>query len=115
MNKRHSHSPEFKGSVTVEAISGRMTIEEIVADHAIHSIQLGRWERPLLNSASDLFTRSKKRTDKSESKPKEPEIFRQIGKFQMELGGSKKDVNFSDVDELRRLVEHDHPEPSVNL
>jgi hypothetical protein len=38
MSKRRTHSPEFKARVAMEAISGRKTIQEIAADHAIHPI-----------------------------------------------------------------------------
>ena len=36
MSKRRTHSPKFKARVAMEAISGRKTIQEIAADHAIH-------------------------------------------------------------------------------
>jgi transposase-like protein len=35
MSKRRTHSPEFKAKVAMEAISGRKTIQEIAADHAV--------------------------------------------------------------------------------
>jgi len=35
MSKRRTHSPEFKARVAMEAISGRKTIQEIAADHAV--------------------------------------------------------------------------------
>ncbi len=60
MSKRRTHSPEFKARVAMEAISGRKTIQEIAADHAIHPIQVSHWKRQLLNGASELFTRGKK-------------------------------------------------------
>jgi transposase-like protein len=45
MSKRRTHSPEFKAKVAMEAISGRKTIQEIAADHAIHPIQVSQWKR----------------------------------------------------------------------
>ncbi|MFM2173472.1 MAG: hypothetical protein RLZZ54_1399 [Cyanobacteriota bacterium] len=57
MSKRRTHSPEFKARVAMEAISGRKTIQEIAADHAIHPIQVSQWKRQLLDGASELFTR----------------------------------------------------------
>ena len=36
MGKRRTHSPEFKARVAMEAISGRKTIQEIAANHAIY-------------------------------------------------------------------------------
>ena len=40
MSKRRTHSPEFKARVAMEAISRRKTIQEIAADHSIHTIQV---------------------------------------------------------------------------
>jgi hypothetical protein len=37
MSKRRTHSPEFKARVAIEAISGRKTLKEIAADHAVHN------------------------------------------------------------------------------
>jgi transposase-like protein len=45
MTKRRTHSPEFKDRVAMEAISGRKTIQEIAADHAIHPIEVSQWKR----------------------------------------------------------------------
>lgn len=90
MSKRHTHSPEFKARVAMEAISGRKTIQEIAADHAIHPIQVSQWKRQLLDGASELFTRGKKTKDKEEVQAKEAELFQQIGKLQMELEWLKK-------------------------
>ncbi len=50
----------------MEAISGRKTIQEIAADHAIHPIQVGQWKQQLLDGACELFMRSKKSKDKEE-------------------------------------------------
>ena len=60
MRKRCTHSPEFKAKVAMEAMRGRKTIQEIAADHAIHTIQVSQWKRPLLDGASELFCRGKK-------------------------------------------------------
>ena len=108
MSKRRTHSPEFKSRVAMEAISGRKTIQEIAADHAIHPIQVSQWKKQLLDGASELLTRGKK------SKAKEAELFQQIGKLQMELEWLKKNLSCSDARELRKLVDPDHPELSIS-
>ena len=90
MSKRRTHSPEFKAKVAMEAISGRKTIQEIAADHAIHPIQVSQWKRQLLDSASELFTRGQKTKGKEEGQAKEAELFQQIGRLQMELEWLKK-------------------------
>ena len=114
MSKRRTHSPEFKARVAMEAISGRKTIQEIAADHAIHPIQVSQWKRQLLDSASELFTRGKKSKDSSESQAKEAELFQQIGKLQMELEWLKKNLSCSDAHELRKLVDPGQPGLSVS-
>jgi putative transposase len=114
MSKRRTHSPEFKARVDMEVISGRKTTQEIAADYAIHSIRVSQWKRQLLDSASELFSRGKKSKDRSESQTKEAELFQQIGKLQMELKWLKKNLSCSDAHELRKLVDHDHPELSVS-
>ena len=114
MSKRRTHSPEFKSRVAMEAISGRKTIQEIAADHAIHPIQVSQWKKQLLDGTSELFTRGKKNKVKEESQVKEAELFQQIGKLQMELEWLKKNLNCFDAHELRKLVDPDHPELSVS-
>ena len=114
MSKRRSHRPEFKSRVAMEAISGRKTIQEIAADHAIHPIQVSQWKKQLLDGASELFTRGKKSKDQEESQAKEAELFQQIGKLQMELKWLKKYLSFFDAHALRKLVDPDHPELSIS-
>jgi putative transposase len=87
MSKRRTHSPEFKARVAMEAISGRKTIQEIAADHAL---QVSHWKRQLLVGASELFTQGEKSKDKEEGQAKEAELFQEIGRRQMELEWLKK-------------------------
>ena len=114
MNKRRTHSPEFKAKVAMEAISGRRTIQEIASEHSIHPIQVSQWKRQLLENASELFGRGKKTKDKEAGEAKEAELFQQIGKLQMELEWLKKNLSCSDARELRRLVDGEHPELSIS-
>ena len=77
----------------MEAISGRKTIQEIAANHAIHSIQVSQWKKQRLDSASELFTRGKKSKEKEEGQAKEAELFQQIGKIQMETKWLKEKIS----------------------
>ena len=52
MSKRRTRSPELKARVDMEAISSRMTIQEIAADHGIHPIQVSQRKKQLLEGAS---------------------------------------------------------------
>ena len=53
--KRQNHSAEFKAKVAMEAISGRKTLQEIAADHAIHPIQVSQWKKDLLERLPEVF------------------------------------------------------------
>jgi putative transposase len=98
MSKRRTHRPEFKAKVAIEAISGRMTIQEIAADHAIElcnaahlsvrPIQVSQWKWQLLDGARELFTRGMKSMDKDEGQAKEAELFQQIGWLQSADSGN---------------------------
>ena len=44
----------------MQAISGRKTLQEIAADHAIHPIQVCQWKKQLLGGAGDLFRKGRK-------------------------------------------------------
>ncbi len=74
ISKRRTHSSEFKARVTMEAISGRKSIQEISADHAI---QIRQWKRQLLDGASELFTSDGRSKDKEEVQAKKAELFQQ--------------------------------------
>lgn len=89
MNKRGTHSPEFKSSVARGAVSDRQTIQEITADYATHPSQVSLRNRQLLDRASELFTRGNKSKHKAEDHAKEVELSQQIGDISMELIGSK--------------------------
>ena len=90
MSKCRTHSLEFKARVAMEAISGRKTLQEIAADHAIHPIQVSQWKKQLLEGSSELFTRGKQTQSNEEGQAKEAELYQQIGKLQMELEWLKK-------------------------
>jgi putative transposase len=77
MGKRHTHSPEFKARVAMEAISGCKSIQEIASDHAIHPSQVSQWKRQQLDGATELFTRGKKTQANDEGQAKEAELFQQ--------------------------------------
>jgi len=94
MSKRRTHSPEFKARVAMEAISGRKTMQEIAADHAIHPIQVSQCKKQLLEGSSEQVHPRKEIQSKDEGQgqgqAKEAELFQQIGKLQMELEWLKK-------------------------
>ena len=75
---------------------------------------MSQWKKLLLEGASELFTRGRKSKDKEEGQAKEAELFQQIGRLKMELEWLKKSLSCSDARELRKLVDHEHPELGVS-
>jgi transposase-like protein len=74
----------------MEAISGRKTLQEIAADHAIHPVQVSQWKKQLLEGTGDLFSKGRKDKEKGELQNREAELFQEIGKLKMELEWLKK-------------------------
>ena len=65
----------------MEAISGRKTLQEIAADHAVHPIQVSKWKKQLLEGASELFSPGKNSKLKDDSQAKKSELFQKIGRL----------------------------------
>lgn len=96
----------------MEAIGGRKTLEQIAADHSVHSIQASHWRKQLLEGASELFGAKKKSKVKNDSQVKESEPFQQIVRLQMELEW----LNLSSCDAPfpRKSIDHDDLKLSLN-
>ena len=85
MGKRRTPNLKFKARVAMVAISGRKTLQEIAADHPIHTMPVSQWKKQLLERFRELFTRGSESQAKVDGQVKEAELFQQIGKLQMEL------------------------------
>lgn len=57
MTKRRINKPGFKAKLAIKVISGRKTIQQIAANHAIHLLEVDQWKTQLTESASRLFMR----------------------------------------------------------
>jgi len=56
---RKKHSKELKARIALDAIKGQKTMSELASEYGVHSNQIGRWKKQLLESAPDIFTRGK--------------------------------------------------------
>jgi transposase-like protein len=45
---RKKHSKELKASIALDAIKGQKTISELTSEYGVHSNQIGRWKKQLL-------------------------------------------------------------------
>ena len=57
--KRCRHEPEFKARVTLEALKGIKTIQQIAKDFDVHPVQVSDWKKAILEGASGIFGHSR--------------------------------------------------------
>lgn len=87
--QRRQFSAGFKAKVALEAIKGQRTIQEIASTFAVHPNQVTQWKRQALDQLPEVFTDGRSRADRSDEELKS-ELYRQIGRLQMELEWLKK-------------------------
>jgi len=80
--KRKKYNPEFKAKVALAALKNEMTTAEFAARFGVHPTMIAAWKRSLLESAADIFDKNQKFRKQSEEQI--DELYRQIGKLQVE-------------------------------
>lgn len=90
---RRKLSPAFKAKVAMEAIREQKTIPEIASQHGIHASQVQKWKKELKEGVLDIFANGKARSDSAKDELIE-ELYKQIGKLQVELDWLKKSADY---------------------
>lgn len=93
MNKRgrKSYSPEFKAKVALEAVRGKLTVNEIAKQFEVHPNQVGIWKKQLLDSIADIFADGRSKPAASENAEQlQAHLYQQIGQLKVELDWLKK-------------------------
>ena len=80
--KRKKYTPEFKAKVALAALQNEMTTAELAARFGVHPTMIAGWKRSLLECAADIFDKDPKSRKKTEEQI--DELYRQIGKLQVE-------------------------------
>ena len=110
---RKSYDKKFKSKLALEAIRGEQTIQEIASKYDVHPNQIQKWKKQLLENAEDLFERpNKKNSDLTDSELKESELYKSIGKLQVENQFLKKKVQGT-VRSRAEAIEPDHKDLSI--
>ena len=81
-NQRKRYNPEFKAKVALAALKNEETISELAARFGIHPTMITAWKRALLEGASDIFDKNQKTRKQTEQHV--DELYRQIGRLQVE-------------------------------
>ncbi len=87
MQKRKNYTSGFKTKVVLEAIQERETIQEIGQKYEIHPNQISTWKTRFLSGASSVF---EKGTGKGDTEKERDDLFKKVGKLQMEVDFLKK-------------------------
>jgi transposase len=87
MQKRKNYTSGFKTKVVLEAIQERETIQEIGKKYNIHPNQISTWKTRFLSGASSVF---EKGSGKDETEKERDDLFKKVGKLQMEVDFLKK-------------------------
>ena len=89
MGRRRSYDAGFRAKVALEAVKGEKTLAELAGEYGVHPNQIGLWRKKLLKELPALFSEKGTQLDK-EREEHEGELYRQIGKLQVELEWLKK-------------------------
>lgn len=90
--KRRTFSSKFKSKVAIEAIKSHETLNELSIKHSLHGNQISSWKRHLEKNASELFDNQRGRK-KQEDEELIDQLYREIGKLQVENAWLKKNLN----------------------
>jgi len=87
--KRQQYSQSFKARVALDAIKGQRTVAELSSEYGVHSSQIAKWKKQLLDGAADIFARGHKGKDKRLQAEKN-RLYQKVGQLQIEVDWLKK-------------------------
>ena len=80
--KKRQHPPAFKAKVALAALKNEEPISELAARFSVHPTMINNWKRALVEGAADIFDKGRKSHQDREAQV--DELYRQIGKIQVE-------------------------------
>ncbi len=86
---RKRYSANFKAKVALEAAKKEKTISQLSSEYGVHSNQITRWRKRLLDEIPDIFSTKRKKKEK-DTEQLQDELYRQIGQLKVELDWLKK-------------------------
>jgi transposase len=89
--ERRKFTATFKAEVVLEALRERKTISELAQQFDLHPNQITTWKKEFLASASTVFEAAVD-TEREALEQKQEELFRQIGRLQVENDFLKKSM-----------------------
>lgn len=85
---RRRHDGAFKAKVALEAIKGEKTLSEVGSQYGVHPLQVAKWKKQALEELP--LALADKRGSRKNEDPSVDDLYRQIGKLQVEVEWLKK-------------------------
>jgi putative transposase len=89
--KRKQDSAAFKAQVSLAAVKGDKTVNELASQYGVHPTLIHGWKKQLLAGADQVFGNGTKAAV-ADAEAEKAELFEQIGRLKMELEWLKKKV-----------------------
>lgn len=88
---RKKYDKSFKAKIAIESIRGEKTIQEIANLYSVHPNLVSKWKGELLEKAAMIFEKQgKEESAAADAEHKEDQLYRQVGKLQVENDFLKK-------------------------
>ena len=94
-NMKKAFTPAFKAKVALEAIKGVETFGQLASRFQVHPTQIGVWRKRLLEGMEYIFS-DKEKHQKDETNEFIDELYKQIGKKDIQIEWLKKKVGMLD-------------------
>lgn len=91
--KRKQYSNKFKARVALEAIRGNKTIAELSSMYGVHTSQIMKWKKKVLENIPEIFSNKREDIEKGAEEIQD-ELYKQIGQLKVELDWLKKKSGF---------------------
>lgn len=91
MGMRKTHSKEFKARVALAALKGDKTMAELSSEFGVHAAMITRWRNEAKEGLSGVFGK-KDRQEAKEYKAKIEELYKTIGRIQVENDWMRKNL-----------------------
>ena len=93
IKNRKVYKPEFKAKIALEAVKGKLTINQIAQQFEVHPNQIFQWKKHFLEALPQIFENNKPvATEKDEELTNQ--LYQQIGQLKVELDWLKKKSAF---------------------
>ncbi len=94
-NIKRCHNAVFKQKVAIAAIKQALSQSQISAQYEVHTSQINKWKKAALESIAIGF-KNKQEKQAKEDKQIIEELYKQVGRLNMELAWLKKKSGFED-------------------